>query len=173
MGVSRLLQGTLLQNGKNQAVQNCPKTCRTARVAHVHLSWDVRWISLITFPSLLFSVRGNPFPVGGLSLMPLCVAELLHLWVEEDPPARGGLTLPHPLSSSHPSVFTSQGNEAAWAFGGGRMGLAWLHLQTYNVKLVSNSSGRVGSAWGVRNTQRLLHEVINPFPVSGAHVVPQ
>lgn len=41
-------------------------------------------------------------------------------------------------------------------------GLSWLHLQTYNINLVgSSSNGKSGSSWGVRNTQGLLHRVIN------------
>lgn len=71
----------------------------------------------------------NHFPIAFI----LCAWKCLHSWWPffalmdcgiAAPFGRGpqrALTLPQPLSSSHLSVFTSQGNEAVWVFGGGRM----------------------------------------------------
>lgn len=78
---------------------------------------------------------GNPFTLGGLSLMPF----------DGDgggppPYPRVGLTLPHPPPPPPLSVFTAQGSEAARE----EDGLARLCFQADSVKLMDNSNGRAG-----------------------------
>lgn len=68
-----------------KTTSNCAKPPR----CDVHLCWGMLWISLITFPSLLFFACGNPFPLGGLSAMPLCIANCCTFRWREDPQPGG------------------------------------------------------------------------------------
>lgn len=141
-------------------MQNRPKTCKTA----LSSPSVGRALGVVHHLPIAFILRAGkslpsqqPFVTAPSTLPDCCTSgrrETPSPWGFNPSPPSFLLLLPPtrvyiPVKRSSVGVRRREG------------GLAWLHLQTYSVKLVGNSHGRAGSAWGISNTQRLLHGIIH------------